>query len=198
MPLFSEEDIKRFPNYVWNDHFINWWTNLGFDDSEQIECVMYYYDRHLKKELKMLKNVKKERIINYCFITLQNFICRKKDIDKMLLFLKKIDYLYESGEWIIESGKSENIHIHLLVKIINPKKHKNKLNIEWNKLFNNNITDKDFYKLTQWRNSKGMPSYEQWIIEKLDYFKDETKGSHGNKEDLGLQGSFSGGGVILD
>lgn len=84
----------------------------------------------------------------------------------------------------------------MMVKIIDPKKHKNKLNIEWNKLFGNNITDKDFYKLSQWRKSKVMPSYEQWCMEKLDYFKDETKGSHGNK-DPSVHGSFAGGGVIL-
>ncbi len=140
---------------------------------------------------------KVDRIANYCFITLQNFKCRKTDVDKMLLFLKKIDYLYESGEWIIETGKSENLHIHLLVKIIDAKKHKNKLNIEWAKLFDNNITDKDFYKLSQWRASKLMPSYEQWCLEKLEYFSNDTKGTHANKEDLGLRGSFAGGGVIL-
>jgi len=140
---------------------------------------------------------KVERVAQYCFITLQNWKCREEDVDKMLLFLKKIDYLYESGEWIIESGKSKNFHIHMMVKIIDPKKHKNKLNVEWNKIFGNNITDKDFYKLTQWRKSKLMPSYEQWCQEKLDYFDNMKKGFHNNLKDLELQESFSGGEVIL-
>lgn len=182
-------------SYCSNKDFINYCLDKPIMFEEGILTAIECYKLWLKKKPKE----KVERVAQYCFITLQNFLCRKKDIDKMLLFLKKIDYLYESGEWVIESGKSENIHIHMLVKIIDPKKHKNKLNIEWNKLFDNNITDKDFYKLSQWRKSKLMPSYEQWITEKLDYFNNDTKnGTHANKEDLELQGSFSGGGVILE
>lgn len=194
----SKGDIEKFNNYVNNPEFIDFCIRKELFEGQKNSCgigfAMEFFDLYLKK---YKKKEKVERVAQYCFLTLQNFLCRKKDIDKMLLFLKKIDYLYESGEWIIESGKSENLHIHMMIKIIDPKKHKNKLNIEWNKLFDNNITDKDFYKLSQWRKSKLMPSYEQWCLEKLDYFKDETKGNHANKEDLGLRGSFAGGGVIL-
>lgn len=194
MPTVLPEDYNSYKNYLESQHFLDWCKMIGLPEDESIYNVIPFYDKYCFK----LNKKQKDRIVNYCFITLQNFLCRKKDIDKMLLFLNKIGYLYESGDWIIESGKSENLHIHMLVKIIDPKKHKNKLNIEWNKIFDNNITDKDFYKLTQWRKSKLMPNYEQWVNEKLEYFKGETKGSHKNKEDLGLQGSFSGGGVILD
>lgn len=181
--------------YINNEEFLAYcskFTSFGTDIDilTAIDCFKLYKTKEKKYK-------SKDRIMNYCFITLQNFKCRKNDIDKMILFLKRIDYLYDSGQWIIESGKSENIHIHLLVKIIDAKKHKNKLNIEWNKLFGNNITDKDFYKLSQWRKSKLMPSYEQWVNEKLEYFVNDNKGSHSNKEDLGLQDSFSGGAVIL-
>jgi hypothetical protein len=197
MPRCLPDDFQEYKKYLESEHFLNWWKNIGLADDESVYGIIPFYDKYCKQECKKLKHANKERKINYCFITLQNFQCRKKDIDKMLLFLKRIDYLYESGEWIIESGKSVNIHIHMLVKIIDAKKHKNKLNIEWNKLFNNNITDKDFYKLTQWRQSKLMPSYEQWVNEKLGYFKNDSKGNHSNLEDLECQGSFSGGAVSL-
>ena len=191
---FYKQNKSLIDYYCNNKEFIDYCIEKNMWDhgiTIAIECFELWLKKYKPKE-------KVERVPQYCFITLQNWLCRKNDIDKMLLFLKKIDYLYESGEWTIESGKAENLHIHMLVKIIDPKKHKNKLNIEWNKLFDNNITDKDYYKLTQWRKSKLMPSYEQWCLEKLEYFNNETKnGNHANKEDLGLRGSFSGGGVIL-
>ena len=193
MPTCLPEDYDNYKRLLEDEKFLNWCKMIGLPEDESIYGLEPYYDKYCKKEIKKSK----ERIANYCFITLQNFLCRKKDIDKMLLFIKHIGYLYESGAWTIETGKTENIHIHLLVKIIDPKKHKNKLNIEWNKIFDNNITDKDFYKLTQWRESKLMPSYGQWVNEKLMYFDNTTKnGNHANAEDLGLRGEF-GGGVIL-
>ena len=45
MPIFSDEDILKYPNYVKNDEFVNWWTNLKFDDTESIEFVMPWFDK---------------------------------------------------------------------------------------------------------------------------------------------------------
>jgi len=170
----------NFKNYVderehWNENLFTFW-----------ECFELY-----EKKIKKLKP-KKEREIKFCWITLQNFNQRMEDIDKFILFTKKIEYLYHEGYWILEKGKSDppNLHLHLLVKIINPKKHKQQLGIAWNNIFNNNILEKDFYKLCQHRDCKGMPSYENWCQEKLDYMNNDLKGDHANSDDLGIKGQW--------
>ena len=66
------------------------------------------------------------------------------------------------------------------------------MNIEWYKKFKTNIHPKgtDFYKLSQHRDCVGMPPYNQWVEEKLDYFKNELKGEHENYRDLTLEGGI--------
>lgn len=191
MPTCLPEDYEFYKHYIESKHFLEWWKNIGLDDNESIYGIIPFYDKYCK-------NIKKEkdRNIKFCFITIQDFQRRMEDIDKLLLFIKNIGYLYSEGYWIIEAGKSDppNLHVHMLVKIINPKKHKSKLDIEWKKLFNNSIYEKDFYKLTQHRDVKGMPSYDQWVNEKLLYFKNDCKGNHSNSIDLELNGVFGGEG----
>lgn len=136
---------------------------------------------------------------NYVFITLQDFKRRLSDLDKLLLFIKRIGYMYDNGIYVIETGKSEkeedfNIHIHLLVKIGNHvKNHKEVMNLKWMALFDTNLYDKDYYKLDQHRRSKKMPHYEDWLVEKRDYFVNDLKGTHKNTIDLGLAGTFGYG-----
>ena len=196
MPTCLPEDYNKYKHLLESEHFLKWCKDIKYPDDESIYGLEEFYWKFCEKEKKKILKDSKERVAQYCFLTLQNFLCKPKDVDKMLMFIKKIEYLYEHGYWIIETGKSDNLHIHMLVKIIDPKRHKRKLNIEWNKIFGNNITDKDFYKLTQWRESKLMPSYEAWVNEKLDYFDNTKKGSHQNCEDLGLNGQFGVGGVL--
>lgn len=194
MPVFSNEDLtddlfegddkvmlqyyftnKDFKNYVderehWNENLITYWQ--GFKIFEK-------------------KKVKKDRVIKFCWITIQDFQRRMEDIEKLQHFMSKINYLYEDGHWVIESGKTgKNVHIHMLVKIINEKKHKQMLCIEWGKLFNSNLRDKDYYKLKQHRDVKGMPSYKQWVDEKLEYMSNDNKGTHMNSIELNLAGGF--------
>ena len=134
-----------------NDKFIDYCKNKMIKNEDFYTCIECF-ELFEKKEKK--KKIKPERIIKYCFITLQNFKQRIEDIEKFELFCKKIDYLYHSGFWCIEQGKTVNTHLHLLVLIRNPKKHKQQLGIAWAKIFENNILEKDFYKLTQHRDTE--------------------------------------------
>ena len=192
----NDFEIKEFKYYLYKEEFIDFIKIeiQNFPDEDVGFFVELYNMRERKRILNFKKN--KERNIKYVFITIQDFQRRMCDIDKLLLFIKRIEYLYEHGYWIIESGKADppNIHLHLLVKIINPRKHKGCLIINWGKLFNNNIGDSDYYKLTQHRDCKGMPPYEQWKDEKIDYFNNKLKGDHKNSVELNLSGVFGGSG----
>lgn len=148
----------------------------------------------IHKRPKKVKTVVPKKFV---FITIQDFQRRLSDIEALQQFLKKIGYLYEEGEWIIESGKVKdsdkyNVHIHMLVKINNSKKHKDQLNIAWMKFFNTSLKDKDYYKCCQHRDSPKMPSYDDWLEEKRAYFINDStgKGNHVNTEDLGLRGAW--------
>ena len=46
--------------------------------------------------------------------------------------------------------------------------------------------------MKQWRKSKDMPEYEDWVQEKVDYFDNQKKSLHGNTFDLNLMGNFGG------
>ena len=167
------------------DNYYTWQQQY---DAVTLECPIH---KRPKKE-----KVKKDK--KYVFITIQDFQRRLSDIECLQSFLTKIAYLYDEGEWIIESGKVKdsnkyNVHIHMLVKIRNSKKHLNQLNIAWMKYFNTSLKDKDYYKMCQHRDCKAMPSYEDWVAEKREYFTNnaEGKGDHVNTEDLGLRGSWA-------
>jgi len=177
---FSNKDFKEYvdKNESWNEDLFTYW-----------ECFKLY-----EKKVN-IKNKKLNKESKFCFITIQDFKRRLTDLDKLKQFIKQIEYLYCECYWCIESGKvaapDSNLHIHILCKIINPKKHKNKLNLEWMKLFpDNSLYDKDYYKLNQWRESEKMPPYDQWLNEKIQYFEDEKKGSHSNSVDLNCRGSW--------
>lgn len=145
-------------------------------------------------ESKKSKSKSKDR--KFAFITIQDFQRRLCDVDKLKQFMDSISYMYEMGDWVIESGKNPNkdeynLHIHMLVKIRpQVKNHKKVLNIKWMKLFNTNLYDNDYYLLKQHRESPTMPTYEEWLDEKKSYFEntEQGKGSHLNTEDLGLRG----------
>ena len=76
----------------------------------------------------------------------------------------------------------------MLVKIKNSRNHKSKLRLEWLKLFPSDLNQKDYYKMTQHRNTVEMPPYKQWLEEKLEYFDQEKKGEHSNSIDLNIRG----------
>lgn len=149
---------------------------------------------------KKLNKSKKSK--KFVFVTLQDFQTRNEDIEKLHTFLKRIAYMYDEGYWIIEQGSSINVHIHMLVKIKDScKNHKSVLTAKWEGLFLRSITSNDYYKLQQHKDVDAMPSYEDWLIEKLDYFDNLKKGTHTNKVDLGLTGTFhdpeGSGGFLL-
>jgi hypothetical protein len=109
----------------------------------------------------------------------------------MKKFINNILYLFKDYCWIIESGKSEplNLHIHILA-IINNKNVKRAINVEYKKIFKSSIVEKDYYHMKQWRKSERMPPYEQWLQEKIDYFDNNLKGEHENLVDYTQTGGF--------
>lgn len=191
MSIYSYEDPLRYDKIKYDTNF------MGFKDfvdnsklDEDLGTLWNVYELKIKKQKIIDKKLNKES--NYVFITLQDFQRRLSDLDKLNIFISNIKYLYAEGYYCIESGKADppNLHIHLLVKIINPKKHKEKLNREWIKLFDSSLYDKDYYLLKQWRESHLMPPYNQWVNEKLDYFDNEKKGLHANSIELNSRGSW--------
>jgi hypothetical protein len=128
------------------------------------------------------------------WITIQDFKRRITDLDKLIHFMKKIEYIFDECHWCIEAGKiappDSNLHIHMLARYHNSKKGKNQLCIEWSKLFDTDLRDSDFFCLKQHRDVAKMPSYQDWIAEKLEYFVDESKGCHQNALDLGARGAW--------
>lgn len=163
----------------------------------------HMYNKKCNKELcSYRKRTKTKKSKKFCFITLQDFLTRIEDIEKLKLFLKRINYMYEEGYWVIEQGSSINVHLHMLVKIKDScKNHKSVLNAKWEGLFMRSITNKDYYKLQQHKDCDAMPSYDDWCQEKLDYFDDAKKGEHGNATDLKCSGTFhdpeGSGGFLL-
>lgn len=196
--LIKPDDPQKFEKEYYNSN-LNFRTfvincRLGVHSQNAIDenlITLYEYFKMWEKNQEKIKK-KKEKISNFVFITIQDFQRRIEDLDKIQTFIKRIHYLYSECYYVIEAGKSEppNVHIHLLCKIINPRKHKQKINLEWTKLFDTSLYDKDFYKLTQWRKSELMPDYEAWVEEKLEYFDDTKKGTHQNSIDLQISGSW--------
>lgn len=163
------------------------------DHPDYKEMSIYFlYDLFLLKIKKDKKKIKDKS--KFVFITIQDFQRRLTELDKFTLFFKRIDYLYEEGTYCLEAGKVPipncNLHIHMLVRIKNSRCHKAKLRLEWLKLFNTDISEKDFYNIKQHRNCDGMPPYSQWIEQKLEYFDQEKKGEHSNVIDLNIRGIF--------
>ena len=121
----------------------------------------------------------------------------EENIAKLINFCKYTEYLYDGVEWVVESGKDPNkphLHIHLLGQCKNSKKFKANLRAKWDQLcgFNFRWTSDD-YLLKQWRKSDDMPSYEDWLDEKLKYMDNGYKGTHANFEVI--QGARGGTGV---
>ena len=168
-----------------------WFVNNKWDFCESVTPQADYKEYILKKNApKKPKTIGKK----FVFVTIQDFKRRITDLDDMVNFMKKIEYIFEECIWCIESGKvplpDSNLHIHLLAKYRNSKKGKNQLCIEWSKFFDTNLRDKDYFKLQQHRDSPAMPSYEDWVKEKMDYFDNEMKGTHENAIDLNCRGSW--------
>ena len=145
------------------------------------------YNNAFKIWDKKYGNNKKKAI----FLTLQDFKRRPDDFSSMKKFINNITYLFKDYIWIIESGKSEplNLHIHIL-GIIDNKNVKRAINVEYKKIFKSSIVEKDYYHMKQWRKSDKMPPYEQWLQEKVDYFDNNLKGEHENLVDYTKTGGF--------
>lgn len=191
-------------NAVWNPHYFfkdnYYYTNMD-TKMEMPLCWIHTDPTKFKSTCKddkciyykapKIKNIKDKK---YVFITIQDFKRRINELDQLQQFIKNISYMYESGQWVIETGKNQddfNIHIHLLV-VISPKvrSHKEVIDRKWQRFFETSLYHKDYYLLKQHRESDKMVPYTEWLQEKQDYFINDLKGSHKNTIDLGLSGFF--------
>lgn len=120
-----------------------------------------------------------------------------ENINTLINFGEKISFLYNEYYFVVESGKhaaSPHLHIHILGKIKNSKKHLQMLRAKWEQLCNFAIDWKsDDYLLKQYRKHPDMPSYQDWIDEKIKYFTNDYKGTHQNFEVLMTEPGGPGG-----
>lgn len=121
----------------------------------------------------------------------------QENIAKLINFCKCTEYLYDQVEWVVESGKNPNkphLHIHILGICKNSKKYKQYLRAKWEQLCGFNINWKtDDYLLKQFHKHEDMPSYDDWLDEKIKYMDNGYKGTHANFEVI--QGARGGTGV---
>lgn len=126
------------------------------------------------------------------FITIQTKQQTEKDIPKLIEFCQRSEYNFEQVKWMLEYGSVGRIHIHMLGAHVNSRKTKNNMKKLYQQFFNIDITQKDFWNVRSCnvkKAKKGMPSYEDFIKEKLEYFDDATgKGDHQNAKDLNIIG----------
>ena len=179
----NHPDDREGFHYFLNHH----WDYVYGDD---MGAPLELYEKYIEK----LHYPKKNKENKYVFITIQDFKRRHNEVEKLETFIKRIAYMYDAGFWAIESGKQKkiedcNYHIHLLVQIKKKiKNHKQVLNAKWTALFDTDLRDKDYYLMKQWRKSKDMPSYEDWVEEKKNYFTG-NKLEHSNSFES-LHGTF--------
>lgn len=138
--------------------------------------------RVIMKNIQTLKHGDKKQI----FITIQNFkLHTEDDQQRLLTFCKRIEYLFSTIKYVVESGKSEtpNYHVHILGKSLRSKTMKRDMGILWYKIFGYEMHPRgtDFYHVKQHRDAKGMPGYDDWIKEKVEYFDQQLKGDHSNR-----------------
>ncbi len=159
-------------------------------DPDIAEDDLYWKQRN---EEKLKKNLKQTGV-KFVFLTIQDFKRRIGDLELLEQFINRIQYLWVEAKFCIESGKvplpDSNLHIHILGRMENSRKCKSKMNLEWCKLFDTNLKDSDYWFVKQHRDVAGMPPYDQWYQEKLDYFDNELKGTHENVIDLASRGEW--------
>ena len=179
----------RIPCPFYNDnelaHFINDWKGLFKFDTSLNEWLSI---DDFKKLNKSIPNDQAS------YITIAPSKYRvpipytQENINTLINFGEKIAYLYNPYYFVVESGKhaeSPHLHIHILGKIKNSKKHLGSLRAKWEQLTGFTIDWKsDDYLLKQWRKHPDMPTYQDWIDEKISYFTDDYKGTHKNFEVL--------------
>ncbi len=153
------------------------------------------------EEMTQKKIMKPKKNKKCFFLTIQDFKRTLSDFEDMVKFMKNSRYLFTDLLYVIESGKNEDdphLHVHLLGNYVNPKKGKSKVCLEYKKIFNSNLNEKDYWDLRQWNKSKEMPPYSQWLEEKVDYILDNNKkGTHANFVDLSTRPGGRGAGGVL-
>lgn len=145
---------------------------------------------------KKLREINREHI--YQFITLSPDHIKRKIpyTDDNIKLLKEwchkwfSDKRYAYYNYVVESGENEDdphLHVHALILLKHKKQGKNHsrdLRNFWNKYFpSSKLVGNDYLS----KNVSG-----QYFFDKLDYFKNDEKGSHENFCDLEIRGCFDG------
>lgn len=153
-------------------------------------------DRYLEKWLaKQLRDMNKD--YSYIYLTLspdhnlRKIEYSQENIQSLKEFCEKwfAEKRYVFYEWVVEAGENPedpHLHVHALARLRHAKSNKNHsrdLKKFWGKYFpKSQLMGKDYYS----KNVSG-----KYFLDKLDYFKNDNKGSHENFIDLGINGSYS-------
>ena len=205
MATIFEKFNLRYPEMVKaldarEDNFINKMVAWKLLDSKYIWCD----NNNEFLSAKDFKNLNQGvKIDKACFITVAPSKYRvpipytAENIEVLKNFGNSIGFLYKKYLFVVESGKyvdTPHLHIHILGIIRNSKKHLAQLRAKWEQICGFAIDWKsDDYDCRQHRNSPAMPTYEDWLNEKLVYMEDEFKGTHQNFEVLMAEPGGSGG-----
>ena len=149
------------------------------------------------------KKIKKNNKKNYLYLTLspdkylRNLDRTDENLKNLNLFCEKWfnqdKIYYEKFAWVIESGSNgDHLHVHCVCEMKTSHKHARKLKAYWAKWFPNNqlMTSISLNGKTKGRGEYCWFTFDkQEILEdKLEYFKNESKGTHSNLIDEGLRG----------
>lgn len=185
-------------------------TNVAGDPIDTVEFILNgMYDfphifRLIENKYKKL-TVKKQRSYIYLTLSPGTYIPAEKkwggrnlsNTPENLAELKrwcerwfsKSNKFYSAVSWVVENGsKGDHLHVHAICEMITSHKHAERLKNFWKRFFPNN-------QLLLSGNKKGNEydshSFHQpeILLDKLNYFENELKGSHMNHSDLGVRGS---------
>lgn len=179
---------------LWED-MLNAWANNHYPEwTRKINKACL---KSIKTESKsyMYLTLSPDKILRNLDATPENVAMLQQWCEKWFANNKKYynDYCY-----VVESGsKGDHLHVHAVCELITSHKHAESLKRFWAKYFPNNqlVTSVDLSsKAYKSRKKRGEYAYlriddETILRDKLDYFKNEMKGTHENLTDLGVRGS---------
>lgn len=196
MGTVFEKFNLRYPEMVkamgcYEENFINSMLGWNLLNKKYKWCNVCEEYLSIKDSNNMNAGVKIDKA---CFITVAPSKYRvpipytAENIEVLKNFGNSIGFLYKKYLFVVESGKypdTPHLHIHILGIMRNSKKHLAQLRAKWEQICGFAIDWKsDDYDCRQHRNTPAMPTYDDWLNEKISYMNDEYKGTHKNFEVL--------------
>lgn len=202
--ITDKEDFMYYMNNPEDETSFHWFLNHRWvmEDLEETKHPTVLWKEYLDRARKAALGQKKKK--SYIYITLSP--------DKFLRNLDNTEHnrnelfdwcnqwfdiigkrYYKAHQWVVECGShGDHLHVHAICEMNTSIKHAERLKKSWARRFPNNqliLSNKkkgNEYDVQRFDNSDfGL----EVLNDKMNYFKNELKGSHENLEDLGLRGS---------